>query len=52
MWDFLNDVDALIVPADLDAALRPQRAVWDAWPRSVRRGALEWIKTAVKEKLG
>ena len=22
MWDFLNDVDALIVPADLDAALQ------------------------------
>ena len=21
-------------------------AVWEAWPRSVKRGTLEWIKTA------
>ncbi|MBY5986922.1 YdeI/OmpD-associated family protein [Roseovarius atlanticus] len=25
---------------------RPLVAVWDDWPRSVRRGTLEWIKTA------
>ena len=30
--------------AALDAA--GQRATWDGWPRSVRRGTLEWIKTA------
>jgi len=46
MWSFLDDVDACIVPADLDASLGGLRAVWDAWPRSVRRGSLEWIKTA------
>lgn len=47
-WDFLNDVDALIAPADLLAALDAvaQRGFWEATPRSVRRGALEWIKTA------
>jgi uncharacterized protein YdeI (YjbR/CyaY-like superfamily) len=47
-WDFLNDVDALIAPGDLLAALDTagQRAFWDAMPRSVRRGTLEWIKTA------
>jgi uncharacterized protein YdeI (YjbR/CyaY-like superfamily) len=47
-WDFLNDVDALIAPEDLLAALDAagQRAFWDAIPRSVRRGTLEWIKTA------
>jgi uncharacterized protein YdeI (YjbR/CyaY-like superfamily) len=47
-WDFLNDVDALIAPDDLLAALDAtgQRSFWDAIPRSVRRGTLEWIKTA------
>jgi uncharacterized protein YdeI (YjbR/CyaY-like superfamily) len=47
-WDFLNDVDALIAPEDLLAALDAsgQRAFWDALPRSVKRGTLEWIKTA------
>lgn len=47
-WDFLNDVDALIAPDDLLAALKAagQQVFWDAIPRSVRRGTLEWIKTA------
>jgi len=46
MWGFLDDVDRLEVPEDLAAALGPLRPVWDGWPRSVRRGTLEWIKTA------
>lgn len=48
MWTFLDDVERLEVPADLDAALTAQnaRAVWEEHPRSVKRGALEWIKTA------
>lgn len=48
MWDFLNDVDALQVPDDLSAALSAAGATpeWEAWPRSVRRGTLEWVKTA------
>ncbi|WP_309663653.1 YdeI/OmpD-associated family protein [Tabrizicola sp.] len=47
-WDFLNDVDALTAPDDLLAALDAagQRAFWDAIPRSIKRGTLEWIKTA------
>jgi uncharacterized protein YdeI (YjbR/CyaY-like superfamily) len=47
-WDFLNDVDALIAPDDLLAALGAagQGAFWEAIPRSVKRGTLEWIKTA------
>jgi uncharacterized protein YdeI (YjbR/CyaY-like superfamily) len=47
-WDFLNDVDALIDPPDLTAALAASgtAAFWAATPRSVRRGTLEWIKTA------
>jgi uncharacterized protein YdeI (YjbR/CyaY-like superfamily) len=47
-WDFLNDVDALVVPDDLVQALTASggMAVWDAYPRSIRRGTLEFIKTA------
>lgn len=48
MWDFLNDVDALIDPPDLTEALNVTgtTAFWAAQPRSIRRGTLEWIKTA------
>ncbi len=45
-WNFLDDVDRLQVPDDLAAALGDLRAGWDGWPKSVRRGTLEWIKTA------
>lgn len=48
MWDFLNDVDALIDPPDLSQALAQTDTAgfWSTQPRSIRRGALEWIKTA------
>ena len=46
MWSFLDDVERLERPADLDAALGERVAAWEAWPRSVKRGTLEWIKTA------
>jgi uncharacterized protein YdeI (YjbR/CyaY-like superfamily) len=48
MWDFLNDVDALIDPPDLTQALATSGTAdfWSTQPRSIRRGALEWIKTA------
>ena len=46
MWHFLDDVERLDVPADLGAALGVLRAGWEAYPRSVKRGTLEWIKTA------
>ncbi len=47
-WDFLNDVDALIDPPDLTASLAAADVAdfWAALPRSIRRGVLEWIKTA------
>jgi uncharacterized protein YdeI (YjbR/CyaY-like superfamily) len=45
-WSFLDDVDRLEVPEDLAVALGVFRPGWEAWPRSVRRGTLEWIKTA------
>lgn len=48
MWDFLNDVDALIDPPDLTEALAVTGTAgfWAAQPRSIRRGTLEWIKMA------
>ncbi|MEM0935886.1 MAG: YdeI/OmpD-associated family protein [Pseudomonadota bacterium] len=48
MWKFLDDVERLEVPEDLRAALvgAGAEAVWEAFPRSVKRGTLEWIKTA------
>ncbi len=49
MWTFLDDVERLERPADLDAALGDRVAGWEDWPRSVRRGTLEWIKTAKTE---
>lgn len=48
MWNFLNDVDALQAPDDLVTALATAGATagWEGYPKSVRRGTLEWIKTA------
>jgi uncharacterized protein YdeI (YjbR/CyaY-like superfamily) len=52
-WTILDSVERLEVPDDLAAALaaRPgARENWDAFPRSAKRGILEWIvlaKTAV-----
>ncbi|MEM8838272.1 MAG: YdeI/OmpD-associated family protein [Pseudomonadota bacterium] len=48
-WDFLNDVDQLIEPDDLKAALdgtAEARTKFDGFSRSSRRGILEWIKQA------
>lgn len=46
MWIFLDDVERLEVPADLAQALGPLIDIWETYPRSVKRGTLEWIKTA------
>jgi uncharacterized protein YdeI (YjbR/CyaY-like superfamily) len=48
-WSLLDEVEDLVIPADLAAAFdaRPgSRETWDAFPRSVRRGILEWIVQA------
>lgn len=48
-WTRLDAVDALEVPPDLAAALRRLRgatANFAAFPRSVRRGLLEWVVQA------
>ncbi|MEL6464244.1 MAG: YdeI/OmpD-associated family protein [Pseudomonadota bacterium] len=47
MWTFLDDVERLEVPDDLGTALgHALRATWEDYPKSVKRGTLEWIKTA------
>lgn len=46
-WTLLDDVEDLVVPDDLAAAFSEVgRAHWDAFPRSARRGILEWIVQA------
>lgn len=50
-WSFLDDVEALILPEDLKLAFTQNQAAfsyWSVFPRSVKRGILEWIKTAKK----
>lgn len=49
MWTLLDDVENLLVPDDLAAALAarpPGRETWDAFPRSARRAMLEWVVQA------
>jgi uncharacterized protein YdeI (YjbR/CyaY-like superfamily) len=50
-WDFLNDVDALIVPDDLVAGLTappPALSNYEGFPESAKRDILRWIKLAKK----
>ncbi len=50
-WTALDEVEQLIEPDDLRAALDADPAArrhWDAFPRSTKRGILEWIGTAKK----
>lgn len=49
LWDFMDDVDALIVPDDLVAALKayPEAThYFDAFADSSKRFTLRWIKLA------
>ncbi len=48
-WNALNDVDDLVIPDDLRAAFSDQPEAlrnFEAFPRSARRGILEWILNA------
>jgi uncharacterized protein YdeI (YjbR/CyaY-like superfamily) len=48
-WDALNDVENLVIPPDLQQALDAIPASNDfftAFPKSVKRGILEWILNA------
>lgn len=51
-WDFLNDVEALIIPKDLQEALEKEEKAlfyFERFPPSSKRGILEWIKNAKQE---
>jgi uncharacterized protein YdeI (YjbR/CyaY-like superfamily) len=50
-WSALDAVEALEIPPDLEQALsmyESARQHFDAFPRSVKRGILEWIANAKK----
>jgi uncharacterized protein YdeI (YjbR/CyaY-like superfamily) len=49
LWDYLEDVDALVVPADLETALADHPTATEqfaAYAPSYRRNVLRWIKLA------
>lgn len=48
-WDALNEVDQLLLPADLKKAFAKNKMAakfFDAFPPSAKRGILEWILNA------
>lgn len=48
-WDALNDVENLIVPKDMQLLFDQNKIAFDYWtdfPKSVKRGILEWILNA------
>ena len=48
-WDALNEVEDLVVPDDLGAALDAAPGAWTGWeayPDSSKRGTLEWLFNA------
>ncbi len=52
-WEFLDDVERLIIPQDLQLALNstPQAAYYfQRFPDSSKRGILEWIKNARRDE--
>lgn len=49
MFEFLDEIDALIVPADLAEALGDSGPVFEGFSPSRRKQALYWIKSAKRE---
>ena len=48
-WSSLDDIENLVEPDDLRSALDADpaaRANWDAFPRSAKRGILQWVMLA------
>ncbi|MEL6538502.1 MAG: YdeI/OmpD-associated family protein [Bacteroidota bacterium] len=53
LWDFMNDVDQLIIPDDLAEALQAKpaaQAFFQAINNSSKRNALRWLKLAKTDK--
>ena len=52
-WSALDDVENLVVPGDLAEAFAQHpgsEAHWEAFPRSAKRGILEWIAGAKRDE--
>lgn len=52
-WDFMNDVDNLLLPDDLREAMEakpPALSNYEAFPDSAKRDILRWIKIAKREE--
>ncbi len=52
-WDFLTDVEAMIVPKDLEKefdSYKHARSNFQSFPDGIKKGILEWIKQAKTEK--
>jgi uncharacterized protein YdeI (YjbR/CyaY-like superfamily) len=52
-WNALDEIEELTLPADLQKALNKNKEAkkyFDAFPRSVKRGLLEWLLNAKKEE--
>ncbi|MDX1959843.1 MAG: YdeI/OmpD-associated family protein [Leptospiraceae bacterium] len=52
-WDALNDVENLVIPKDLEAELNKNKNAkqyFEEFPKSVKRGILEWILNAKKSE--
>lgn len=48
-WNFLDDVEELIIPHDLETALKTNKKAkfyYNRFPNSSKRNILEWIKNA------
>lgn len=48
-WTILDDIEALIIPPDLEAALRQHQGAWEVfqnWSKSVKKMALYRVKMA------
>ena len=49
MWTLMDDVEDLVVPADLDAAFERHpgsREQWESWSASAQKMILTWIVLA------
>jgi uncharacterized protein YdeI (YjbR/CyaY-like superfamily) len=50
-WNALDEVEKLIIPSDLQELFRKNKMAyqnWEKFPRSAKRGILEWIMNAKK----
>jgi len=52
-WTALDNIENLLLPADLKKALKQNAdaaTYFEAFPRSVKKGILEWIENAQREE--